>query len=49
MRTPDVMRDAIRQLQRDVGREVRAAFEISDDGSFTTDMLVLWATKENAA
>jgi len=45
MRTPDVMRDAIRQLQRDVGQEVREAFEISDDGSFTTDMLVLWATK----
>lgn len=45
MRTPDVMRDAIRHLQRDVGQEVRDAFEISDDGSFTTDMLVLWATK----
>ncbi|WP_110655000.1 class I SAM-dependent methyltransferase [Salinicola halimionae] len=47
MRTPDVMRDAIRQLQHDVGQEVRAAFDISDDGSFTTDMLVLWATKEH--
>ncbi|MAM57016.1 MAG: SAM-dependent methyltransferase [Salinicola sp.] len=45
MRTPDVMRDAIRHLQSQVGQEVRDAFEISDDGSFTTDMLVLWATK----
>lgn len=49
MRTPDVMRDAIRQLQNDVGQEVRDAFEIADDGSFTTDMLVLWATKESAS
>lgn len=47
MRTPDVMRDAIRRLQRDVGHEVRDAFEIADDGSFTTDMLVLWAAREN--
>lgn len=45
MRTPDVMRDAIRHLQSQVGQEVRDAFEINDDGSFTTDMLVLWATK----
>ncbi|WP_110687834.1 class I SAM-dependent methyltransferase [Salinicola aestuarinus] len=48
MRTPDVMRDAILHLQRQVGQEVRDAFEIADDGSFTTDMLVLWATKEHA-
>jgi ubiquinone/menaquinone biosynthesis C-methylase UbiE len=47
MRTSDVMREAIRQLQHDVGQEVRDAFDISDDGSFTTDMLVLWATKEH--
>ncbi|KAA0016916.1 methyltransferase domain-containing protein [Salinicola corii] len=45
MRTPDVMRDAIRHLQSQVGQEVRDAFEISDDGAFSTDMLVLWATK----
>ncbi|WP_110600993.1 class I SAM-dependent methyltransferase [Salinicola lusitanus] len=47
MRTPDVMRDAIRHLQSQVGQEVRDAFEIGEDGSFTTDMLVLWATKEH--
>ncbi len=41
------MRDAIRHLQQQVGQEVRDAFEIGDDGSFTTDMLVLWATKEH--
>ncbi|WP_025732854.1 class I SAM-dependent methyltransferase [Carnimonas nigrificans] len=45
MKTPDVMRDAIRRLQQDVGQEVRDAFDIDTDGSFTTDMLVLWATK----
>lgn len=46
MRTPDVIRDAIRLLQDDVGQEVRNVFEIGEDGSFTTDMLVLWVTKE---
>ncbi|MFC0269217.1 class I SAM-dependent methyltransferase [Kushneria aurantia] len=46
MRTPDVMRAAILHLQGQVGQEVRDAFEIADDGSFTTDMLVLWATRE---
>ncbi|GHB29673.1 class I SAM-dependent methyltransferase [Salinicola rhizosphaerae] len=47
MRTPNVMRDAIRHLQTQVGQEVRDAFEIDDDGSFTTDMLVLWASREH--
>ncbi|WP_264297418.1 class I SAM-dependent methyltransferase [Salinicola avicenniae] len=47
MQTPDVMRDAIHRLQQQVGQEVRDAFEIDKDGSFTTDMLVLWAAKEH--
>ncbi|SDO26937.1 class I SAM-dependent methyltransferase [Pseudomonas jinjuensis] len=44
MRTPQVMRDAIRALQVSVGEEVREYFEIADDGSFSTDVLVIWAT-----
>lgn len=45
MRTPQVMQQAIRQLQSDVGDEVRSYFEIAADGSFTTDMLVLWVER----
>ncbi|MNZ95651.1 putative methyltransferase YcgJ [compost metagenome] len=45
MRTPQVMRDAIRALQVSVGEEVREYFEIADDGSFSTDVLVLWAER----
>ncbi|GGJ80046.1 hypothetical protein GCM10009304_02200 [Pseudomonas matsuisoli] len=45
MRTPDVMRDAILALQRSVGTEVREYFEITADGSFSTDVLVLFAEK----
>lgn len=45
MRTPAVMRDAIRALQAAVGEEVREYFEIAADGSFSTDVLVLWAEK----
>jgi ubiquinone/menaquinone biosynthesis C-methylase UbiE len=45
MRTPEVMQQAIRQLQADVGDEVREYFEIGADGSFTTDMLVLWVER----
>ncbi|WP_437881270.1 class I SAM-dependent methyltransferase [Pseudomonas sp. LRF_L74] len=45
MRTPDVMRDAILALQQSVGAEVREYFEISADGSFSSDVLVLWAGK----
>ena len=44
MRTPDVFRDAILALQNAVGEEVREYFEITEDGSFSTDVLVLWAT-----
>lgn len=45
MRTPDVFRAAIRALQGAVGAEVRDYFEIAADGSFSTDVLVLWAEK----
>ncbi|HDZ57164.1 MAG TPA: SAM-dependent methyltransferase [Pseudomonas xinjiangensis] len=42
MRTPDVFCKAIRGLQQAVGEEVRSYFEISSDGSFSTDVMVLW-------
>lgn len=45
MRTPEVMRQAIRALQLSVGDEVREYFEIDAEGSFSTDVLVLWAIK----
>lgn len=45
MRTPEVMRQAIRALQLSVGIEVREYFEIDAEGSFSTDVLVLWANK----
>ncbi|SDG91720.1 Methyltransferase domain-containing protein [Pseudomonas flavescens] len=45
MRTPAIMREAIRALQAAVGEEVREYFEIAADGSFSTDVLVLWAEK----
>lgn len=45
MRTPAVMREAILALQAAMGEEVRAYFEIAADGSFSTDVLVLWAEK----
>ena len=46
MRTPEVFRQAIRSLQLAVGEEVREYFEIADDGSFSTDVLVLWLRRE---
>ncbi|MDH4585366.1 methyltransferase domain-containing protein [Pseudomonas sp. BN415] len=45
MRTPEVFRDAILALQQAVGNEVRDYFEIAADGSFSTDVLVLWAER----
>ncbi|QXI18946.1 class I SAM-dependent methyltransferase [Pseudomonas hamedanensis] len=45
MRTPEVMRAAIRQLQQSMGNEVREYFEIAADGSFSTDVLVLMAER----
>lgn len=43
MRTPEVFSAAIRALQQSVGDEVRAYFEIAGDGSFSTDVVVVWA------
>ena len=45
MRTPVTMSVAIRALQQSMGSEVREYFEIEADGSFSTDVLVLWAEK----
>lgn len=45
MRTPQVLREAILALQGAVGEEVREYFEITADGSFSTDVLVLWAER----
>lgn len=45
MRTPEVFRQAIRQLQQAVGQEVRDYFEIAADGSFSIDVVVLWAVR----
>ncbi|UCJ14722.1 methyltransferase domain-containing protein [Pseudomonas sp. MM211] len=45
MRTPAVMREAILALQAAMGEEVREYFEVAADGSFSTDVLVLWAEK----
>jgi ubiquinone/menaquinone biosynthesis C-methylase UbiE len=42
MRTPEIFRQAIRQLQQAAGQEVRDYFEIGADGSFSIDVLVLW-------
>lgn len=45
MRTPQVMREAILALQGAIGGEVCEYFEIAADGSFSTDVLVLWAER----
>ena len=45
MRTPEVFRAAIRQLQASASQEVRSHFEIADDGSFSTDVLLIWAER----
>jgi ubiquinone/menaquinone biosynthesis C-methylase UbiE len=45
MRTPEVFREAILALQQAVGAEVREYFEVAADGSFSTDVLVLWAER----
>jgi ubiquinone/menaquinone biosynthesis C-methylase UbiE len=45
MRTPEVMRAAIRQLQQAMGAEVREYYQIDDNGSFSTDVVVLWAQR----
>lgn len=45
MRTPAIMGQAIRLLQQSVGQEVRDYFSIEDDGSFSIDVLVMWAQR----
>ncbi|WP_181109145.1 class I SAM-dependent methyltransferase [Xanthomonas arboricola] len=45
MRTPEVLRAAIRALQGAAVDEVREYFQIAADGSFSTDVLVLWAAR----
>jgi ubiquinone/menaquinone biosynthesis C-methylase UbiE len=45
MRTPEVFRAAIRQLQQQSSEEVRTYFEIASDGSFSTDVLLIWAER----
>ena len=45
MRTPLVFREAILALQTAVGEEVREYFEVASDGSFSFDVLVLWAER----
>lgn len=45
MRTPAIFREAILALQGSVAEEVRRYFEIDSNGSFSTDVSVIWATK----
>lgn len=45
MRTPEVFRQAIRQLQQAVGQEVRDYFELGEDGSFSIDVMVAWGRR----
>ncbi|OBR75486.1 SAM-dependent methyltransferase [Xanthomonas arboricola] len=45
MRTPEVLRTAIRALQGAAVDEVREYFQIAADGSFSTDVLVVWAAR----
>ncbi|MFV3405133.1 class I SAM-dependent methyltransferase [Pseudomonas sp. NY15463] len=45
MRTPEPLCVAIRQLQQAMGEEVRQYYQIEADGSFSTDVLVLWAER----
>lgn len=44
MRTPDVYKSAILSLQQSMAQEVRDYFEIDQQGSFSTDVVVVWAT-----
>ena len=45
MRTPEVYRQAIRELQGAMAADVRRYFEIEPDGSFSTDVVVLWGKR----
>lgn len=44
MATPEPLRQALRMFQDTACREVRDYFEITADGSFSVDVLTLWAT-----
>lgn len=44
MRTPEVYQNAILALQQAMAQEVRDYFEIDQQGSFSTDVMVVWAT-----
>ena len=45
MRTPEVLRAAILALQQAMGQEVRDYYEIQADGTFSTDVLVVFAER----
>lgn len=45
MRTPSVMADAIRAYQKSASDEVQRYFELQEDGSFTSDIVMLEAAK----
>ncbi|MBV4451631.1 MULTISPECIES: class I SAM-dependent methyltransferase [Pseudomonas] len=45
MRTPEVLRAAILELQGAMGQEVRDYYEIQADGTFSTDVLVAFAER----
>lgn len=45
MRTPQVLRAAILELQKAMGQEVRDYYEIQADGTFSTDVLVVFAER----
>ena len=45
MRTPPVLRAAILALQQAMGQEVREYYEIQADGTFSTDVLVVFAER----
>jgi ubiquinone/menaquinone biosynthesis C-methylase UbiE len=45
MRTPPVLRAAILALQQAMGQEVRDYYEIQADGTFSTDVLVVFAER----
>lgn len=44
IRTPVVFKEAILAYQKSMGHEVVKYFEIDEKGSFSTDVLVVWAT-----
>lgn len=45
MRTPQVLSDAIRLYQQSAAQEVKAYFELQDDGTFTSDIVMFEAHK----